>query len=173
MATVDLEAATLDFLSVGRRLQAMASPTWHDVLAGYSRPYRDERISGADLNQDGDMLLLQWGVITPLDVAEPTDIRGFADTDLRFASAQFRYLNLTRQVNVATGDEDEFDDSAVQMSVSLLYEQVDGREPGGNLWIAAPQEVDERLREFEAVPFVAARLSRPAARVVVTVGHCG
>ena len=85
--------------------------------------YRETRIIGTSLIDQGDMLLFQWGALRPFDIAEPTDVRGIGDGKIKFLDSKFQYLNFTRQVFANYGDNAiEFDDVAVQMRISLFYE---------------------------------------------------
>ncbi len=174
MPTIDFETSVAEFLALGRRLQATLPLTGERVLDELTAWYRDKRIEGAAIDEDADMLLLQWGATRPLIVVEPTDLRRLADKDLRFAEQELQYLDVTRQVFAAGEDEDaEFDDSAVQMSISLGFGPADGSEPMSNLWIHTPQEIASVVKKYANTPFVLSLLNRPAATVTIVVGLCG
>jgi hypothetical protein len=175
MALVDFESSIAEFLALGRRLQAVKPVIGQRVLDELTSWYRDTRIEGAELDADGDMLLLQWGSMKPLVLAEPVDLRYIDDgDDLLELDHDVKYLNFTRQV-FATSDEDEeeFDDSAVQMSITLGYDATDGTEPDSNLWISSPNGIESGKQEFSEIPYVQSLLSRPAKHVSINVGHCG
>jgi hypothetical protein len=173
MAAVDLETAISDFLSLGRRLQAAGPLTGERVLQELTGWYRDVRIEGAALDEDGDMLLLQWGATRPLLFSEPTDLRP-RRANLKFGTKDLQYLDFTRQVFAAGGDEDaDFDDAAVQMSITLSYGPAEGTEKSANLWVNTPDDTDDGAREFHNTPFVRSLLQAPAQSVAVTVGYCG
>jgi hypothetical protein len=174
MPTVDLETAIQDFLELGRRLQTILPLTGQRVLDDLIAWYRDNRIAGAALDQDADMLLLQWGVTRPLVVSEPTDLREVGDDAIKFSDQELKYLDFTRQVLAAGDDEDvEFDGAAVQMSIALSFALADGSEPGSNQWINSPDDIEDHKRVFLAVPFVESLIGVPARSIAVTVGHCG
>jgi hypothetical protein len=175
VSTKDFETSIADFLALGRRLQAARPLTGQQVLDELTAWYRDTRIEGAAVDEDADMLLLQWGATTPQIVSEPTDLRNLSDDDLAFADQESQYLDFTRQVFVAGEDdeEEEFDDAAVQMSIMLAFEPADGNEPSSNQWISSPDEIENGIKTFVHEPYVRSLLSAPAKLVSITVSHCG
>ncbi len=175
MKTIEFETAIAEFLSLGRRLQAMDPLTAEIVLGELTRWYRSTRIAGAELEDDADMVLLQWGKTRPLDVGEPSDLREPSRGNLvRPAEREFKYLDFTRQIFAAGENDDaEFDDLAVQMCITLCYGPADGKEQGSNLWICTPDDIDRDTTEFRAVPFVTPFLHAPAKRAVIFVERCG
>src|SRR5215207_2145950 len=111
--SVDLETCIEDFLALGRRLQTLRPLTGERVLEELTAWYRRTRVEGAAPDEDGNMLLLQWGAVRLLDVTEPTDLRPLRDDEVGFADPKLQFLDFTRQVFAAGDDEDEeFDDSA-------------------------------------------------------------
>ncbi|GMU80408.1 MAG: hypothetical protein AMXMBFR47_02790 [Planctomycetota bacterium] len=172
MATIDLEAAVAEFLSLGKRLTSAGPPTCDAMIAAVLPWYRETRVKGAELDADGDMLLLQWGSTRPLILAEPTDLRGMGDDATRFDSRDLQYLNLTRQVSL-TADDSDFDDVAVQMSITLGFDDATANEPGGNLWIAQPNSLDAGVTQFLSTPFVATLHQKQPRRVAISVENCG
>jgi hypothetical protein len=174
MPVVDFETAITTFLTLGRRLQAATPLTGERVLDELTAWYRDSGIDGAAIDQAADMLLLQWGTTRPLLVSEPIDLRKRGDDNLMFAAQELRYLDFTRQVFVAGEDEEaQFDDVAVQMSITLGFQPADGTEPISNLWIETPDEIDKKVMEFREIPFVQAHLSIPAQIITIVIDHCG
>ena len=174
MSITDFSTAIRDFLALGRQLQASQPLTGQRVLDELTAWYRDTRVEGAALEEDADMLLLQWGATQPLIVSEPTDLRELGDDDLKFADQEVKYLDFTRQVSATSDDEDaEFDDAAVQMSITLGFAPADGSEPGSNQWINTPDDLDAGKRHFLDVPFVQSLIAVPARSVSITVGYCG
>lgn len=174
MPETDFETAIADFLAMGRRLQAAQPITGERVLDELTTWYREHRVLGAAIDDDADMLLLQWGATRPLILAEPTDLRSRGDEDLKFADANVQYLDFTRQVMAAGVDEEaEFDDAAVQMSITLGFALAAGNEPNANLWINTPDDIDSGTASFVGTPFVASHLSVPAKTIAISVGFCG
>src|SRR4051812_18574000 len=172
--TIDFESSITEFLELGRRLQAAGPITGRRVLEELTAWYRDRRIEGALVDEDGDMLLLQWGKSRQLMLSEPTDLRGIGDGKLKYGRREVKYLDFRRQVFPSGGDEDvEFDDEAVQMSIMLGFGPADGGEVGANRWIHTPDEIDEGKGAFLEAPFVKALLDVPAKSVCVTVGLIG
>ena len=105
-------------------------------------------------------------------VSKPTDLRKLDDDDLKFAKHDVKYLDFTRQV-MAGGKGADFDDVAVQMSITLGFACADGSEPSDNQWINTPDDVDAGKKKFLRVPFVKSLITVPARTNAITVGHCG
>lgn len=174
MKTVDLETSVSDFLALGRRLLSFEPLTGEHILGELIAWYKDSRITGAPLDEDADMLLLQWGEIRPLELTEPTDLRTMSDDDIHFMERKYQYLDFTRQVFANNEEKSlEFDDVAIQMSITLCYEPSTGSEPNSNLWIDIPGEIERALAKYHTTPFVGILLGVPARRAIVTVDHCG
>lgn len=175
MAILEFEASIESFLALGRELQSAQPLTAEHALNELIAWYRSSRIQDAELDQDGDMLLLQWGVCRPLKFTEPTDLRSLQPLDTTFFEpSSYRYIDLTRQVFASGSDpEVEFDDAAVQMSITLLYELSSNHQGGSALWIPTPADIEPSIREFHSAPFVKACVTEPCVRAVVSVGYCG
>jgi len=174
MSVVELEDAVAEFLALGERLLASASPTGREAFEALASWYRQTRVEGAPLEAGADMLLVQWGASRPPVVEGPTDLREVRDGDLRFGDEEVVFLDIARQVfPVGDDDDDDFDEAAVQMSVLLGFARAEGGEPDANHWITTPDEVDEARRQLREVPLVASLLDAPARGASVTVGHCG
>jgi hypothetical protein len=175
MAMVDFETSIQQFLDLGRKLQSVSLMTAEDALQKLASWYEATRIQGAQLDHDGDMLLLQWGSTKPFRFAEPTDLRQFRQYDMNFwDSTNYLFIDLTRQVFARDAGADiEFDDAAVQMSITLCYEPGVPEQRGCDIWVPTPDDLASCLAKFRAVPFVKTWSSKPAVRTVVTVGRCG
>jgi hypothetical protein len=63
VAILDFEASVECFLALGRELQRAQPLTAEHALREFVGWYTSTRIHGAELDKDGDMLLLQWGAI--------------------------------------------------------------------------------------------------------------
>lgn len=172
MPNVDFETSVADFLSLGRRLQATKGLNGDSVLAEVAAWYRTTRVEGTRIDEDGDMLLIQWGETAAPDLSEPTDLREHSADSLSYADGEQLYFDVTRQVH-SRSDDDDFDDSAVQMSACLFYGPAVAPAMDSNLWISNPAGLDDGIREIRVTPFVASLLGHPAARVVFTVDRCG
>lgn len=179
--SVDLETAIEQFLSFARELQEQSALTTEAVLARMLAFYRDVRVLGADLDADGDMLLLQWGIIAPLILDEPVDLRYVQDDDefedqFKFEEVEQRYLDFTRQIFAPEEEDDDgtaFDAEAVQLSLMLTYGPANGDEPLANQWIHKPTEIEEEITGFLRVPFVAQHFGVKPERLIATVDGCG
>jgi hypothetical protein len=174
MKTVDLETSVSDFLALGRRLLSFQLLTGEHVLGELIAWYKDSRIIGASLDENADMILLQWGEIRPVDLTEPTDLRAVSDGKIQFLESKYQYLDFTRQVFANNEEKNlEFDDVAVQMSIRLCYESSTGSEPNSNLWIDMPDKIERAVEKFRATPFVGMLLDMPVRRAYIMVDHCG
>ncbi len=87
--------------------------------------YRDVRADGCELDEDGDMLLFQWGTYD-------------------FGDGRSFQFDLTRQLTVAEPEED--DDSAMsQLSFTFHFTpsaQFDALKDG-NRWCSTPDELED------------------------------
>ncbi|MCB9143738.1 MAG: hypothetical protein H6635_00085 [Anaerolineales bacterium] len=174
MQTIDLETSINVFLKLGQQLQSLQPLTGENVLSELFAWYRENRITGTSLIEDGDMLLLQWGVTRPLDIIEPTDLRGVGDEKIKFSDTKFQYLNFTRQVFANYDDKEvEFDDVAIQMRITLCYEATAEKENSDGFWIETPNDVERGEERFRSTPFVNLLMKTPASRVEIVAEHCG
>jgi hypothetical protein len=174
MMTIDLETAIQRFLETARNLLTESAITAEAVLQRVVQDYCDVRIEGASIDTEGDILLLQWGAISPLVTDNPLDLRNASDAEIAFEKLERQYIDFTRQVFVAGDDEDvDFDDSAVQLSITLVYGLATGDEPSSNQWIANPRRIDSEIAKFTIYPFVQKLFATPTSRLVATVQHCG
>jgi hypothetical protein len=173
MLAVDLETSIVDFLVLGRHLEGPPWLTGERILKEFTTWYSQIRVVGAVLTEDADMLLLQWGAMRPLELSEPTDLRRVGSADIRFAEEAVRFLDFTRQVFAMTESDTEFDDAAVQMSLTLCYGLATGEEPHANVWVPNPDTLANGLRAVTAEPYVRDLLTAVPVRLVVTVSYCG
>lgn len=86
--------------------------------------YRDVRVEGCDLDEDGDMLLFQWGTYD-------------------FSEGRSFQFDITRQFIVA--DPDNEDDASAMSQLSFTFHftpspQFDALKDG-NRWCSTPQDV--------------------------------
>lgn len=170
---VDQEDAVAQFLVLARSCQDR-NLTATGIIEEVVRFYRDVRIAGADVENDGDMLLFQWGGGEHLVLSEPTDFRTSESADYEFDGVESKYLDFTRQVFVAGDEDDEdFDESAIQMSITLIYGPANGKEQAGNVWIATPSRVEHDLKKHAAAPLVTELINMPPTRIIATVDVCG
>lgn len=174
MKTIDLETSIRDFLELGQQLQSLKPLIGENVLSEIFTWYRENRIIGTSLIENGDMLLLQWGVTRPMEIFEPTDLRSISDEKIKFSTSRFQYLNFTRQVVTDFGNKDiEFDDVAIQMSISLFFGSTEEKGNSDSLWIETPNEVKSGEEKFRSIPFVNLLIETPASRVEIIAQYSG
>ena len=83
------------------------------------------------------------------------DLRNASDDDIAFDESEQQYVDFTRQVFAAGDDEDaDFDESAVQLSMTLVFGPATGDEPSSNQWIENPYKIVRDIETFRNVPFV-------------------
>jgi hypothetical protein len=81
-------------------------------------------------------------------------------------------LDFTRQVYQSDFDT-EFDNEAIQMSLTLLYGKASGKEKSANQWIERPNYIEEVLLSYRQHDFVKEHLQLPMVRLSASVFHCG
>ncbi|WP_458690544.1 hypothetical protein [Nocardia tengchongensis] len=121
MRTLDLEDAFRRYLdSHGRALDNLDATTAIDSMSGF---YADHRVTDVDLDNDGDMLLFQWGT--------------YGDDQQEFV------YDITRQVIAGPGD----DDSIRQLSLTLRYPATTTSVGIGNgsRWCPHPEQIETFL----------------------------
>jgi hypothetical protein len=170
---LDIDAAVAAFLVMGETITKAQSVTGLELLNRVLDWYRNTRIARTVLEEDGDMLLLEWGATQPMELSRPTDMRGEGSVAPQFSQARHRWLGFTRQAwPLSENEQDEFDGRAVVMCVFLAYELADGSEPSGNTWIHSPENMDDEIRDFMN-PYVTQLLKKPANLVWVFACYCG
>lgn len=171
---IDFETSVQHFLALGREIQDDGNNA-EEALSRLVNWYCATRIYDANLEDDADMLLLQWGSMAPWGFTEPTDLRQLQPHELpRGEQTNHLFIDLTRQVFAEPpGSEKEFDDTAVQMGITFYYQPGAPEMRGSHIWVPDPIEAPARVTEFRAAPFVTSWLAAPPVRTVVTVSPCG
>ena len=101
-------------------------------------------------------------------------MRGIDDDEIEYSNSRFQYLNFTRQVFPSNGNKDvEFDDVAIQMSITLCYGSTVENENSDGLWIETPNDLEHGEENFRSTPFVNLLLKTPISRVQIIAEHCG
>jgi hypothetical protein len=103
--------------AVGHSLNTLAPAVGIEVMSKF---YKDERVDGCDLAEDGDMLLHQWGCND-------------------WGDGESFELNITRQLMAVSGDDEEIR----QLSLTFKFEPTDSlRKAGsGNRWCSTPSDL--------------------------------
>lgn len=182
MKTDDLETSISDFLALGKQLLTSSTLTGDHVLRELLDWYKKNRVLGASVDENADMVLLQWGAEEPRNLTEPVDLRTTEPVDFHTVDEEtlfspglkYQYLDFTRQVFANNEEKSlDFDDVALQMSITLYFQPATGREPNSNLWIQIPTKIEQADAKFRETPFVAMLLNRPAWRATCKVENCG
>ena len=174
MPDIDFESAVAEFLALGRRLQNQPELTGNHVIEEFSRWYRDVRIEEASVDDNNDVLLLEWGTLRPIEISEPTDFRTTSYTGINWADTLYKAIQLTRQVVPADGLEDpEFDQLAMDLSIMLCFDATAKSDPGDSMWVGTPDEVDCDVANFREEPYVKPLLTARPQRIVVWLSGAG
>jgi len=101
--------------------------TPREAIAGMCDFYAEQRAEGADLHEDGDMLLYQWGVY------------GFSEPEA------FQ-IDITRQFMVTGEDEPH------QLQLTCYFQPTDAfrKISASNQWCASPDELPQFRKFIEA-----------------------
>ncbi|MDB5340428.1 MAG: hypothetical protein JWN70_6047 [Planctomycetaceae bacterium] len=118
-----------------------------DAMLNY---YSAERVEGCDLEEDGDMLLFQWGTY---DWGK---------------GASFE-VNITRQL-IAASDED---DEPQQLSLTFQFDSAVGSKAGeGNQWCESPDGLAPFQRSIVASKALKAVGQQPPRSITLRFGRC-
>jgi hypothetical protein len=146
------------------------------ILEDFVKFYQETRVEGADLDADGDMLLLEWGSNCPHLIKKFVDFRENGGDEVDFAEDEFQWLGLTRQIFEGSDDpEAEFDDEAVGLCIFIYFKKATDAddEAGDNLWVNAPDQLAARLKEFKQNPYVASLLKSKPTKITAFVSSIG
>ncbi|MBL9019855.1 MAG: hypothetical protein JNL83_37065 [Myxococcales bacterium] len=116
---IEARGATLETLAV------------HDGLALMIEHYRTTRAEDCSLDEDGDMLLFQWGTYD-------------------WGKGPFFEIDLTRQFATGGGDDEDI----WQLSLTFLFWPTRSL-PAGHRWCARPSELDDFARFVWSHPALA------------------
>jgi hypothetical protein len=183
---IDLDVAVAQFLDWAGSC-AQRNLTAREIMHEILTEYQNTRIADTDLQKDNDMLLFQWGNHTEYLFSEPTNLRNYV---LRGGDAWLKtiplitapYLNFTRQLVAGENDDAEFDDVAIQMSITLLFEDETEmtKRDGSNLWLSLLSEdqygalsIDSGLKEYLSLSKVVHLLDKKPSHFTSNVGGCG
>ncbi len=144
------------------------------MLDQFVQFYRDTRITGASLEEDGDMLLLEWGATQPHLLDRFTDLRTCNPNRLKFDPTSYEWLGLTRQLFASAGDEDaEFDDGAITLCIFLFFEPATDEQESSNIWVHTPADISSGLAEFTRTGYVKRLLALRPSRVNAFISAVG
>jgi len=146
--SIDLENAISEFLERSSRL--FESPfSAHEIFEELAVLYATQRIDGAQLEYNGDMILVEWGQVQKVETlpSGPIDDRKYDPNGgtTRFSDDKFPSICFTRQVHVSGEDEDDFDGNAIGMFIRMYFEPGDLER--GNHWVDMP----DKAVEFQSV----------------------
>lgn len=116
---IESRGATLETLSL------------HDGLALMIELYKTVRVEDCDLDDDGDMLLFQWGTYD-------------------WGKGPYFEIDLTRQFAAGAGEDDDL----WQLSLTFLFWPTRTLE-AGHRWCARPEELDDFARYVWSHPALA------------------
>ncbi|CAN7511033.1 hypothetical protein [Polaromonas sp. LjRoot131] len=117
----------------GRPAAALTASEGVEAMLAF---YAAERCDGCDLEEDGDMLLFQWGTYS-------------------WGGSTHFELNITRQLMPGGGDEDEDDDEGIlQLSLTFRFPPAAELQAlgSGNEWCATPSGLPAFRAHIDACP---------------------
>jgi len=169
---LSVDDAISEFFSIYDQIEAEKELTIENVVKRFIRYYSDIRIKNADIENNGDMLLFQWGSYRILENINRVDLRKFPD-NLVFSTEEYKILDFTRQVFAPEREDEEFDDIAIQMSIQLIYGLSTGDEPNSNIWIENLKEVNQKKISYFETQFVIERKLEKINKIIASVDNCG
>jgi hypothetical protein len=115
--------------------------------------YRDERVADCRIEDDGDMLLYQWGTYD-------------------WGQGRWFDLNITRQFIPAGGDDDQ---GIFQLSLSMKYTPTPDLDAlgSGNRWCGSPGELSEFSDFVKSSAALKAVTGRPCDKFKVEYSQAG
>jgi hypothetical protein len=171
MRTVKLNNLIEEFFSLGRELQDNPSLNGELALHKITSWYKEVRLYNSFLVECSDMVLLEWGNSQYLDINEPTDLH--LVSKLNYTKSKFEYLGFVRQLfSVQNEEQIDFEDVAIHLSIRLHYGPMVEKELS-HLWIDTPDNVDEKVKDFKANPFVKKLINAQPSKVNIVVEPCG
>jgi hypothetical protein len=146
------------------------------LLESFFAFYRDTRIEGAWLEEEGDMLLLEWGGNCPHLIKGFKDFREGGDDEVDFDENEYEWIGLTRQVTCGTADPDEeAEGEAVGLCLFIYFGKAgpDDDEAGDSLSVPTPNALPAKLKEFKKNPYVAKLLKHKPSKITAFVSGIG
>ncbi len=144
------------------------------VIQQFANFYQENRVAGASLKDDGDMLLLEWGSCEPLRLNKVTDLRTLDDDEVQFEEKSYRWLGLTRQIFTGADDEEaDFDEQAFTLYIAFFFGPAKEDEPSGELWISKPAEISKNLKKLLKDKYVAQLLKSKLTRLNICIDAAG
>lgn len=116
--------------------------------------YEEYRIEGTEIEEDGDMLLFQWGTYN-------------------WRKGNFFEVDLTRQTMLALDDPDDVSDSMRQLSTTLMFSPTsETQEIGeGNNWCSSPGSIEQFLEFIKSSAAFAWCAKNTPHKVCVALEH--
>jgi hypothetical protein len=154
-------------------IKAPATPL-EDILSAFFAFYCDTRVEGADLEEEGDMILLEWGANCPHLIHSFMDFRESGGEEVDFDEHEYEWIGLTRQIQVGGGEEEE-EGEAMGLCLFLYFSPAkeEDEENGGSLMIPTPEALRPKLKEWKQSPYVARLLKARASKVSGFVSAIG
>jgi hypothetical protein len=120
-----------------------------DGIRGLVKFYQMERIDGCDMENDGDMLLFQWGIYN-------------------FTGKNEFQINITRQLLLLEEDE------PYQLSLTFYYDVNDDNSTikAGNFWCNNVKDISGFLRMIDKNSTYQVLKDKKAAKVEMTYDQC-
>ncbi|MCX8156603.1 MAG: hypothetical protein N3J91_09180 [Verrucomicrobiae bacterium] len=170
--TLSLEEAVQRFRELSLPLLKKPAPPATDLLAHFLDFYCTTRVEGAEIEEEGDMILLEWGANCPHLIHHFVDFRDLEDEEVDFDENEYEWIGLTRQLTLPpTADQDE---QTLGLCLFLYFDRArDDDDLGGSLWIPPPNPLRPRLLEWKKTPYIHRPLPRRPAKITAFVSSVG
>lgn len=170
--TVSLEEAVQRFRELCLPFLKSPAPPSADLLAGFFDFYCSTRVEGAELEEEGDMVLLEWGANCPHLIKNFVDFRDL-DEEVDFEEQEYEWIGLTRQLTVEEGEEQEEEMLGLCLFLYFGPAHDTDDELGGSLWIPTPQVVRTKLTEWKKTPYIHRLLKLRPSKITAFVSSVG
>lgn len=116
--------------------------------------YEKQRIEGTEIEEDGDMLLFQWGTYD-------------------WGKGNFFEIDLTRQTMLAIDDPDDASESMRQLRTTLLFTPTSETQKigEGNQWCSSPDSVEQFLEFIKSSVAFTWITKNTAHKICIELGH--
>ncbi len=171
--TVSLEEAVERFRELCLPVLKNPATPVTDLLANFFDFYCTTRVEGAELEEEGDMVLLEWGANCPHLIKNFVDFRDLEDEEVDFDEDEYEWIGLTRQITIEEGEEQEEETLGLCLFLYFGRARDEEEELGGSLWIPTPEALRTRLMEWKKNPYVHRLLRQRPSKITAFVSSVG
>jgi hypothetical protein len=150
------------------------TPSARSAFDEFLQFYRDVRVDGTSLEEDGDELVIEFGPTRKLGIDEFRDFR-FDETDDADGDEQYLCLSLSRTVYPYSLDnmDADFDHDSIEFALCLFFARATGDEEFHTAGGSTPEEVTTDVLEFETNQVIKEMLTQMPVSIEAYVGGGG